>query len=1199
MLNNFITFEFKYWRKRWITYIIPLITFLSALAIFTAEGVTIGGTDILYRNCPNNINMLYIVFSTMLPLFLNSFIGSAITRDYEHKFDQILFSTPISRLEMMIGRFIGCFWVISLIFLSILFADMIASFMPWADKELLGPVRYDAHAQSFFLLALPNIFIIGSFLLLISAWTKSITKSFLAALVLFIAYQIIMSLFEEVDNKTLACLIDPYGFVPVYYVTKKWSAFEKNNLLFPVDWKYLANRAIWITVACALWAAAYFSHKISFNFKTKKSKEKVESYTKIPILKSSFDFSKMHTFRSIIYQAWIEFKFILRTPVFYILIGMILIMQIMDVVEDLMDDQLSNLATSYNVIRNMNGLSTIVILTLTFITGILFWKERDAKMQDIYDAIPTKTSTYFLGKILAVLGINFCISVVLAIYAFLYQIFHNYLVFDFSVYFIWLFVRPMFEAFCIVTLAAFFQILFNNKYLGFFAICVVIIGESFLLQWFKIESNMFGITSRLPRVIYSDFYGFGPYLKPYFAFYIYWFFLYLVLAYLTYLFFRRGHLDQYKERWHEAIARFKNTKWIGLSIVMATILYSTFMYWQTQKVNTYYSTDESNRRSADYEKKYKKLTNEPILKVFDADYKIDLEPHQNRYKVHGRLMLVNNEENPISKIYINNTIKYPFKIQIPNAQLVVSDSNTIVNFQTYQVDRPLQKGDTTTLEFDYQEVHAGIANEVENQRLMPNGSFIDFTDFTPFIGYNKNLEIGDKSDRDKYNLPVKAEEFPKLERNCTKNCMIDELGIPALWTNIHCIVSTSSDQMAIAPGSLIKNWNEEGKSYYEYRLDHPSPFFFSIVSGKYEVQREKSAGVDCEVYYLKNHHHNVGEMMKALKKSIEYYSNNYGPYMHKQARIIEFPQFSGFAQAFPGTMPYSEGIGFTSDLVENPKDINQIFHVVAHEMAHQWWAHQVSGAFMQGCTLLSESLAEYSSLNLLEIEYGKDMMSKFLKESNNEYIFGRASESKKESSLLEQDGQSYIRYQKGSIVLYGIQQLLGIEKMNSILSSLVKNYAYKAPPYPTSHALVDELYASAPDSLKETLKDGLERIIIFQADIKNVKSTKLADGRFETVVDFSMTKNSSDPNAKQTKNVKDIAIGNSKEAPIQDYFDIGLFTKTKDKSRYGKLIKMERFKLDKKENTLRVVSKTQPDKLVIDPYFMHIYKDPEDNIKKI
>lgn len=76
-------------------------------------------------------------------------------------------------------------------------------------------------------------------------------------------------------------------------------------------------------------------------------------------------------------------------------------------------------------------------------------------------------------------------------------------------------------------------------------------------------------------------------------------------------------------------------------------------------------------------------------------------------------------------------------------------------------------------------------------------------------------------------------------------------------------------------------------------------------------------------------------------------------------------------------MPYSESIGFLVNL-NKPDDIDFVFYVVAHEMGHQWWAHQLVGANMEGATLLSESLAQYSALMVMEKEYGRDTMCKFL-----------------------------------------------------------------------------------------------------------------------------------------------------------------------------------------------------------------------------
>jgi ABC-2 type transport system permease protein len=72
-------------------------------------------------------------------------------------------------------------------------------------------------------------------------------------------------------------------------------------------------------------------------------------------------------------------------------------------------------------------------------------------------------------------------------------------------------------------------------------------------------------------------------------------------------------------------------------------------------------------------------------------------------------------------------------------------------------------------------------------------------------------------------------------------------------------------------------------------------------------------------------------MLEAVEKSLKYFTENFGPYYHKQARIIEFPRYESFAQAFPGTMPYSESLGFITNLEDEEKN-NVVDAVIAHEM---------------------------------------------------------------------------------------------------------------------------------------------------------------------------------------------------------------------------------------------------------------------------
>ena len=153
--------------------------------------------------------------------------------------------------------------------------------------------------------------------------------------------------------------------------------------------------------------------------------------------------------------------------------------------------------------------------------------------------------------------------------------------------------------------------------------------------------------------------------------------------------------------------------------------------------------------------------------------------------------------------------------------------------------------------------------------------------------------------------------MPLLERNCTDDCRDTYIPGHSDWVDVTAIISTTPDQIAIAPGSLVREWQEGGRRYFEYKLDHPSLNFYAFMSGRYEVAREQWNGIKLEVYYLKEHPWNVPRMMNSMKKSLAYYIKNFGPYEHKEARIIEFPRVASFAQAFPGTMPYSESVSYT------------------------------------------------------------------------------------------------------------------------------------------------------------------------------------------------------------------------------------------------------------------------------------------------
>jgi aminopeptidase N len=426
--------------------------------------------------------------------------------------------------------------------------------------------------------------------------------------------------------------------------------------------------------------------------------------------------------------------------------------------------------------------------------------------------------------------------------------------------------------------------------------------------------------------------------------------------------------------------------------------------------------------------------------------------------------------------------------------------------------------------------------------------------------------------------------MPRLTNDATKR-MNSYISNISDWVHVRSIFGTSGDQIAIAPGSLRRQWKKNGRNYFHYELDHPSLNFYSFMSGRYQVKKKLYKGISLEVYYDARHAYNVDKMLMSMEKSIDYYSTHFGPYRHKQARIIEFPRYASFAQAFPGTMPYSEAIGFIANL-EDQEDIDMVTYIVAHEMGHQWWAHQVVGPNMQGSTLLSESMSQYAALMVMEKMYGKDQMRKFLRYEMDRYLSSRGMEAEKETPLLEVENQGYLHYNKASTVMYYLKEMIGEDRVNVALKNLVDSFAYREPPYPTAYELVHRLEKQTPDSLQYLIRDLFKKITLFDNRVMEAKTKKIGNA-YETTITV------------QTSKIYADSIGRETTAVLDDWIMVGLLAKPDEGKKYGKPLEMRRLRMRGKKGTFVFITKEKPWQAGIDPYSYLVDRVPNDNLKKV
>jgi aminopeptidase N len=323
-------------------------------------------------------------------------------------------------------------------------------------------------------------------------------------------------------------------------------------------------------------------------------------------------------------------------------------------------------------------------------------------------------------------------------------------------------------------------------------------------------------------------------------------------------------------------------------------------------------------------------------------------------------------------------------------------------------------------------------------------------------------------------------------------------------------------------------------------------------------------------------------MMSGIKKALTYYAANFSPYQHKQVRILEFPRYATFAQSFPNTIPFSEGIGFIADIDDSSKEDNDYtFYVTAHEVAHQWFAHQVIGADVEGSNMLSETLAQYGAITVMEQQYGNDRIRKFLHIEMDKYLTARSSESEKERPLAYEDaGQGYILYQKGGIIMTSLRKYIGEDSINHGLKNFINKYAFKGPPYPTTNDFLACMRAVTPDSMQYMITDGFQKIIIYDNKITEATTTKNGN---DFVTNF-------------TVDIKKLsATGEGKETAIScnDYIEVAVY---KDKNT---ILQLVRYKLKDGVTKLSIPTNVKPYKVVLDPRLLLIDKKSDDNEIKL
>jgi ABC-2 type transport system permease protein len=1188
MLTHFISFEIRYWLRSWMLWIFLLIVALLIFGATSTDQITVGGAlENTYRNAPFVIENYYSILSLLTLLMTVAFVNSAASRDFAFNTHQLLFATPLKKFDYLTGRYLGSALIAVIPMLGVSIGVLVGKWMPWVDPERWGPVNWTAHLYGILVFAIPNTIFIAAIIFTIAVLTRSTVTSFIGGLVLLTAYGVGQALTTNIQHETWAALLDPFGIRTFALATKYWTVAEKNTLALGYSGLLLWNRLIWLAVGVAIFAFAYSRFRLGERAGDKK---KGADHEQTPVvaaqphaLHPAFGFgAQWSQFRGTLK---VEFLGLVKSTSFIVISCAALLNTIPSLILSASEGYgISSFPVTYRLIEIIQGsLYLFLIGMLTYYAGTLVWKERDAGMDEIEDALPHPDWPSYASKLVALLGTIFLIVCLAMTSGILMQVFKGYHRYQFGLWTTELLVMDFTTFVFLAVLAYFVHIISPNKYVGYFAFIAFMIANQFAWRPLHVATLLVQFGGQ-PTATYSDFFGFAPYWKSWNWFTAYWLAFCGLLAVASVLLWQRGRERAWRLRLQAARLRFTAPVRVLTVLLLAAFLGTgAWIYYNTKVLNTIRSEDDNDRQSADYEKTYKKYDKLPQPRIIDVKYAIDLYPERRAATMRADTIIQNKTGQPISVLHLNYAgPDYKTEVQIDGARQKQDDAR--LQYRIYDLDPPMQPGEQRHFRFTITREPRGFENAVSVLQIVQNGTFFNNAEISPQIGYQPQRELDNRNKRKKFGLKEK-DLMPALERNCTADCMDSYLSNNSDWVNVETVISTSPGQIAVAPGSLERQWTANGRCYFQYKLDHFSVNFYSFLSADYEVARREWNGIKIEVYYLKEQPWNVPKMLRSVEKSFEYYTKNFGPYPHKEARIMEFPRIATFAQAFPGTMPYSESIGFIANL-KDPDDIDMVYYVVAHEMGHQWWAHQVVGANMQGATLLSETLAQYSALMVMEKEYGRDIMRKFLKYEMDNYLRNRGRELLKERPLLRVDSnQGYVHYRKGSVVMYYLKEMIGEEAVNRALRKVLHQYGYAPPPYPVSYALVDAFREETPPQYQYLIQDLFYDITLFSNRTLSATARKRADGKYDVTIHVDAKKFKADEK------------GEEHEVPVNDWIDIGAFAKPPQGKKYGKTLYRDRVLMKSGPGTYTFTVDERPDKAGIDPFLLLIDRIPDDNTK--
>ena len=1196
-------FEFAYQIRRpgpWLFFTVVLV--LSFL--MSRDGSV---SEVLYSdyllNSPFAI-ALTTVFGSLIWLVIAAAIaGDAAARDVVSGLYPLIYTTPISKADYLGGRFLAAFLLNALILIAVQAGILLGVYLPGVDAELIGPFRSSAFLTAYAFISLPNAFVATAIQFWLSVRSGRAMAGYLGSFFIVFMGFFVASLL--LFKRTFGTLLDPIGirFV-VEDIAHLWTPIEKNTRLLALEEPILTNRLLWIGIGLLVVSFTYlgfrFTHRsgssraIWFRSRAKglnltmPGKINTDKTLPVPALPPTLGFV-LHA-RQTLAITWESFRAISTSWA-----GLTLLIFIPLLTIAVITDQMGAMGTpieptTSRVTAELTGSMSdefsrwvIVPFLIIFFAGELVWRERDAGVSEITDTMPGSEWPLFLGKFLGLNCLLALFMVMLIAAGMLSQIIIGYHDFQTGLYLKIMFGLQLTEYVIFALLALVVHVVVNQKYTGHLVAIMIFVFIALLAGILGIEHKLL-IYGAGPGWSHTEMTGFGSSILPWLWFKAYWAAWALLLAVVARLLWVRGIEKKFTVR--IKIARFRltgSTIWVGSMSVALIIALGGFIYYNTNIMNEYVTIDEVKERQADYERHYGKYADRLQPELTATRLSVEIYPGQRILTIHGTYTLINNNTQPIDSIHVSTALgNVKTRVLSFNRKVrTVTDDNRL-GYRIYALNKPLKSGDTLQMKFNLHVKRRGFSNSGIDPALTDKSSYFTSEKLFPFVGYQRHRELIGTGDRRAYGLKPRP-VIASLYENEGHEPASRGGGVA-----FEAVIGTAGNQIAVAPGTLLRNWSKGGRSYFHYTTDAPIGAEWAFFSAGYAIHEEKwhnpdrsGKDVKIRIYHHPAHGTHVNRMTKSARASLDYYTREFGAYPYGHISLVEHPGARGTGgHADASLISYGQGFEYWTPKDE-PNSLDFPSFVIAHEMAHQW---TLPYAVVEGLPFLSEGLATYSALQVVKESSGEQQLRRLLQQLREHHP--HAPIRRGEPLLRALD--PYLAYRRGPFAMYALSQYIGTNEVNNALRKLIKKHDSPTAPLATTLDLYRELKAVTPDSLKYLLHDLFKVNTYWEFKTENAVAKQNKAGAWEVTI-----------TVRAGKTVYDSA-GVVTEPRMDDWVQIGVFADTKIGDELSKPLQIQMHRIRSGQQTITVIVPDKPVRAGLDPYHLLDWEQGYgDNIQEI